>query len=172
MSTESFHLCRLFLPELEAEFASTRKIIEHLPESHGEFKPHEKSTPLSNLAGHLVGLVNTIIVTLTEPSYDFGISPLKRILFESRPQLLAEFNELADKAITALKNTSDESFSESWKLAYQGKTLFSNQRYTAYRMMGVNHMVHHRAQFGVYLRLLNHPVPSTFGPTADEPFKL
>lgn len=170
--TESFSLSRLLLPELEAEFASTRKTIEHLPDGHGEFKPHEKSSELRKLAGHMVGLVDTIRITLSESHYDFGATPPNRILYESRPQLLAEFNERADKAITALKATTDETFHQTWKLGYHGKTIFSGQRFLAYRMMGVNHMIHHRAQIGVYLRLLNHPVPSTFGPTADEPFKL
>jgi len=170
--TESFSLSHLLLPELIAEFANTRKTIEHLPDGHGDFKPHEKSTPLTHLAGHMVGLVNTIIVTLTEPLYDFGVTPPNRILFESRPQLLAEFHELTDKAVTALKHTTDDAFHKTWTLGYHGKQIFSGPRFLAYRLMGVNHMIHHRAQIGVYLRLLNHPVPGIFGPSADEPFKL
>jgi uncharacterized damage-inducible protein DinB len=170
--TESYSLSKLLLPELEAEFTSTGKTIEHLPDGHGEFKPHEKSTPLAHLAEHMVGLVDIILVTLKESHYDFGATPPNRLTYESRPQLLGEFHERTDKAITALKATTDEMFHQTWKLGYHGKQIFSGPRFLAYRMMGVNHMIHHRAQIGVYLRLLNLPVPSTFGPTADEPFKL
>ena len=170
--TESYSLARLLLPELEAELANTRKIIEHLPEGHADFKPHEKSSSLANLAGHMVGLLDLVTIALKESGYDFSVTPPRDLKFETKPQLLAEFNERADVALTALKSTTDENFHHTWTLAYHGKTIFSGPRYMAYRMMALNHIIHHRAQVGVYLRLLNHPVPGTFGPTADQPFKL
>ena len=166
------NLSSMLLPELNIELANTRKMIEYLPEGHGEFKPHAKSSSLAQLAGHMVGLVDTIFVTLTEPLYDFSVTPPKRLLFETREQLLAEFNTRADKTAAAMKSVTNEAFQQTCTLAYQGKELFSGPRFTAYRLMGINHMIHHRAQVGVYLRLLDQPVPSTFGPTADESFKI
>ena len=168
--TETTTLRNLLLPELEQEFASTRKMIDHLPDGHNEYKPHEKSFSLARLAGHMAELPSFIAMILTTPGYEIGSGVRDVLLLDTRPQLLAEFNERADKAITALKNTSDETLAQDWKLSFKTHTIFNGSRYNAYRNMGVNHLIHHRAQVGVYLRLLNHKVPGTYGPTADEPF--
>lgn len=170
MSVESHHFRDLLLPELEQELEKTRKMIHHLPEGHHDFKPHEKSFTYARLAGHTAELAGFMTMILTTPSFDIGSGARTPVVFESKQQILAAFNDLADKTISALKNTSDESFDQNWKLTYKEHTIFSGSRYNAYRQMGLNHMVHHRAQLGVYLRLLNAPVPATFGPSADEPF--
>ncbi len=167
--TETTTLRTLLLPELESEFSKTRKMIDHLPDGPLDFKPHEKSFPLARLAGHTAEMASFIATILTTPSFDPSASSYARLLYETKPQLLAEFNQRADDAITALKNTSDQTFEQNWKAAFKGHTFFDDTRYNAYRSLGVNHMVHHRGQLGVYLRLLNHKVPATFGPSADEP---
>lgn len=167
---ESFHLRDLLLPELESELAKTRRMLEAVPDGQNEFKPHEKSMLLSRLVGHTAELAGFASAILSGSGIDMGTpsDPRKILRMETKQQILAEFNEAADKAVTALKATTDESFNETWKLSRKGATIFSGSRYTAYRNMVVNHMIHHRAQLGVYLRLLNLPVPATFGPTADE----
>ncbi len=168
--TETTHLRKLLLPELEQEFDKTRKVIDHLPDGPLDFKPHEKSSTLARLAGHTAELAGFITLILTTPELQPGSPSRIRLVYETRPQLLADFNEQADTALAALKNTSDETFDQNWKLSFKGHDIFSGTRYNAYRAMGLNHMIHHRGQLGVYLRLLNAKVPATFGPSADEPF--
>lgn len=167
--TETTQLRGLLLPELEQEFEKTRKMIGYLPDGPLEFKPHEKSFTFARLAGHTAEMAGFIAAILTTPMLELTAGGLTPLIYESKAQLLAGFNELADGAVTALKNTSDETFEQHWKVAYKGKAIFEGTRYNAYRMMGVNHMVHHRAQLGVYVRLLGGKVPGTFGPSADEP---
>ena len=168
--SDSMRLAELLLPELEAELAKTRKVLERVPDGHNDFKSAEKSMPLTRLAGHTAEFAGFITVFLTTPSLDMGTpeDPRKILRMETRDKLLAEFDELAPKAIETLKATSDETFGETWTASRKGQPVFTGTRYAAYRNMLLNHMIHHRAQLGVYLRLLDIPVPSTFGPTADE----
>jgi uncharacterized damage-inducible protein DinB len=167
---ESYHLSTRLLPELTAELAKTRKVLEAVPDGHNDFKPHEKSMLLSRLAGHTAEFAGIVANILTTDSIDMGTptDPRKILRMETRQQLLADFNEGADKAITTVKQTTDEAFDAPWKLLRKGAAILSTTRYTAYRNIALNHMIHHRAQLGVYLRLLNLPVPGTFGPSADE----
>ena len=160
----------MLLPELEAEIGKTRKVLANVPDGQNDFKSHEKSMPLSRLAGHTAELAGFVGVILTHANVNAGgpDDPRKILRMETKEKLMADFEELAAKSIEALRNTSDESFAETYTHSRQGSTVFSGPRYQAYRMMALNHMIHHRAQLGVYLRLLNVPVPSTFGPTADD----
>jgi uncharacterized damage-inducible protein DinB len=89
--------------------------------------------------------------------------------FESAEQLVSALDENAAKTRNALQQTPDEAWSEPWQLLFGGKSLFEGSRFLAYREMFLNHLVHHRAQLGVYLRLSGQPVPSIYGPSADEP---
>lgn len=169
---ESFHLRDLLLPELESELEKTRRVLDAVPDGHNDFKPHEKSMPLTRLAGHTAEMAGFAALILSTPEIDMGTpaDPRKILRMETKATLLAEFDELADKAITALKQTTDEAFGQDWKLNRKGSNVFSGSRYSAYRNLSINHMLHHRAQLGVYLRLLDQKVPATFGPTADEPY--
>jgi uncharacterized damage-inducible protein DinB len=89
-------------------------------------------------------------------------------VFESAAQLVRAFDEGAAKVRSALANLPDEAWTENWTLSFQGKTLFTGSRFLAYRQMFINHLVHHRAQLGVYLRLNGEPVPAIYGPSADD----
>ncbi len=160
----------LLIPELESEFDKTRKVLRNVPDGNLPFKPHEKSMALSHLAGHVADLPVFITNILSTPSYDFGIDNRKPYHMETTQATVAQFEENADHALTALKHASDETLHQHWSLAYKGHGIFSGSRYKAYREMGLNHLIHHRAQLGVYLRLLNAHVPGTFGPSADEPW--
>ncbi len=167
---DTYQLSQRLLPELETELNKTRKLLTAVPDGHNDFKSHEKSMPLSRLAGHTAEFAGIINVILTHDSVDMGTpsDPRKILRMENKQSLLAEFNQLADTAVSALKGTSDQAFDQSFTLKRKGAPVFADTRYTAYRYLALNHMIHHRAQLGVYLRLLDVPVPGTFGPSADE----
>jgi uncharacterized damage-inducible protein DinB len=158
------------LPELESELGKTRKVLAAVPDGQNDFKPHEKSMLLNRLAGHTAELVGTAFYILTRPEINMGTpeDPRKILRMSTRDELLADFDELAANAIGALHNISDNALDEVFHLKRQGTAVFTGTRYAAYRNIALNHMIHHRAQLGVYLRLMNIPVPATFGPTADE----
>jgi uncharacterized damage-inducible protein DinB len=159
---------KLLLTEFDEEMKKTRTALERVPVDKKDFAPHPKSMPLGKLAPHLAQLAGFGVAVLTTPELDFSKSTYKPLPFESSEQLLSAFDEGVNKARTALKNTSDEAWEQSWKLSSQGKAIFSGTRFLAYRQMFLNHLVHHRAQLGVYLRLNEKAVPATYGPSADD----
>ncbi len=161
-------LTELLLPEFDAEMKTTRTMLERVPEDKKEFAPHPKSMRLDQLAPHVAELAGFGVTVLTTPELDFAKSTRTRVPFESAAQLVKAFDEGAAKARAALKNTSDEAWTQNWKLSFQGKPIFDGSRFLAYRQMFLNHLVHHRAQLGVYLRLNEKPLPSTYGPSADD----
>ena len=158
----------LLLSEFDAEVKSTRATLERVP-IKPDYKPHEKSMPLGKLAPHVADLASFGHTILTTPEFDFGTGPQRaRVPFESPEQLVKAFEEGAAKVREALQNTPDSAWTESWKLSFQGKPIFGGTRFLAYREMFLNHLVHHRAQLGVYLRLNDKPLPATYGPSADD----
>jgi hypothetical protein len=160
-------ISELLLSEFDAEVKNTRAMLERVP-MKADFKPHAKSMPLGKLAPHVAELAGFGVTILTTPELDFGKSTSTRLPFESPEQLVKAFEEGAAKVRTALKNTPDEAWTQNWKLSFQGKPIFSGSRFLAYREMFLNHLVHHRAQLGVYLRLNDKPLPATYGPSADD----
>jgi len=158
----------LLLPEFDEEVKKTRTTLERVPFDKKDFVPHPKSMPLSKLAPHVAQLAGFGLIILTTPELDFATGSIKQLPFESTAQLLSAFDEGAAKARAALQNTPDEAWTQPWKLSFQGKPIFEGSRFLAYRQMFLNHLVHHRAQLGVYLRLNNEPVPATYGPSADD----
>ena len=158
----------LLLPELDEELKKTRTTLERVPADKTDFAPHPKSAPLGKLAPHVAQLAGFGLTILTTPELDFSKSSTKPLKFESVPQLLKAFDEGAAQVRSALQATPDKAWTEPWKLSFQGKTIFEGQRFLAYREMFLNHLVHHRAQLGIYLRLTGQPVPATYGPSADD----
>ena len=158
----------LLLVEFDEEMKKTRTALKRVPEDKKDFAPHPKSMPLGRLAPHVAELAGFGVTVLTTPELDFSTGSYKPMAFESVAQLLQAFDEGAAKARTALQNTPDEAWTQNWKLSFQDKPLFSGSRFLAYRQMFLNHLVHHRAQLGVYLRLNEKPVPATYGPSADD----
>ena len=158
----------LLLSEFDEEVKKTRTMLERVPAEKGDFVPHPKSMPLARLAPHVAELAGFGLSVLTQPEVDFSQGSYKPTPFESPAQLLRVFDEGAAKVRGALSGMSDGAWSEPWKLSYQGKTLFEGTRFLAYRQMFLNHIVHHRAQLGVYLRLNGTPLPGTYGPSADD----
>jgi uncharacterized damage-inducible protein DinB len=157
----------LLLSEFDDEAKKTRALLERVP-IKADFKPHPKSMPLGKLAPHVAELAGFGYTILTTPELDFGAGARTRTPFESPEQLVKAFEEGAAKVRAALKNTPDSAWTEPWKLSFQGKPIFSGSRFLAYREMFLNHLVHHRAQLGVYLRLNDKPLPATYGPSADD----
>jgi uncharacterized damage-inducible protein DinB len=158
----------LLLPEFDTEMEKTRKTLERVPADKGDFAPHPKSTPLGKLAAHVAQLAGFGLTILTTSAFDFSTGSIKPVPFESPAQLVQALDEGAAKVRATLQAMPDEAWNENWKLSFQGKTIFEGQRFLAYREMFLNHLVHHRAQLGVYLRLTDKPVPATYGPSADD----
>ncbi len=158
----------LLLPELDEEMKKTRTALERVPADKKDFAPHAKSMPLGKLAPHIAQLASFGVIILTTPELDFSKGSITPVPFESAAQLVRVFDEGTAKVRATLQATKDEAWKENWKLSFQGKTIFEGSRFLAYREMFLNHLVHHRAQLGVYLRLNDKPVPATYGPSADD----
>ena len=158
----------LLLSEFDEEIKKTRTMLERVPEDKKDFAPHPKSMPLNKLAPHVAQLAGFGLSILTTPELDFAKSTMKPLPFQSAAQLVSALDEGAAKVRAALQNTPDEAWTQPWKLSFGDKPIFSGTRFLAYRQMFLNHIVHHRAQLGVYLRMNETAVPATYGPSADD----
>jgi len=158
----------LLLIEFDAEMKKTRTALERVPADEKDFAPHAKSMPMGKLAPHVAQLAGFGVSVLTTPELDFSKNRIAPLPFESSAQLVKAFDEGAAQARAALHATPDSAWKENWKLSFQDKTIFEGSRFLAYRQMFLNHLVHHRAQLGVYLRLTEQLVPATYGPSADD----
>jgi uncharacterized damage-inducible protein DinB len=164
-------LSETLLLEFDAEMASTRRTLERIPEDKLTWKPHEKSMLLGRLAGHLAELPGFGVAILTTDKLDFSTSrpaDFKPLVAESQKHVLEIFDKKVAEVRPAIAKTSDAQWGENWTLSMGEKKIFSGTRYSAARRMLMNHIIHHRAQLGVYLRLSGVPVPSIYGPSADE----
>jgi uncharacterized damage-inducible protein DinB len=161
-------ISEFLLPELDEEIKKTRTMLERVPANKGDYAPHPKSMPLGKLAPHVAQLAEFGLTILTTPELDFAKGTIKPLPFESAAQLVQAFDEGAAKVRAALEATPDSAWKDHWKLSFGGKTIFEGTRFLAYREMFLNHVVHHRAQLGVYLRLNDTPLPATYGPSADD----
>ena len=160
-------LSELLLTEFDQEMAKTRVSLARVP-PQPTYAPHAKSMPLGKLAVHLTRLAGFGAAILTTPEIDFLAMPIPRLRYESSEQLLGVFDQNAAASRRALAATEDSAWGEPWRLRAEERVLLEGTRFQAYRSLYVNHIIHHRAQLGVYLRLLGVAVPSTYGPSADE----
>jgi uncharacterized damage-inducible protein DinB len=160
-------ISELLVSEFDEEMKKTRIMLERVP-AKPDFAPHPKSMPLGRLAPHVAELAGFGVAVMTTPELDFSQRSYTPLAFESAEQLVRVFDEGSAKARSALLMMRDDSWTEPWKLSFRGRALFEGQRFLAYRQMFLNHLVHHRAQLGVYLRLNERPVPATYGPSADD----
>lgn len=158
----------LLLVEFNEEVSKTRKTLERVPEDKRAFVPHSKSMPLDRLAALVAQLPEFGVILLTTPELDFGQGKFTPLKFESAPQLVRAFDEGSAQLRSALRNTQESAWTEPWKLSMKGTVLFQGSRFLGYRQMFLNHLVHHRAQLGVYLRMNAIQVPAIYGPSADE----
>jgi uncharacterized damage-inducible protein DinB len=164
-------LSKALLPEFDHEMANTRKVLERIPEDRFGWKPHEKSPTLAWLATHLAVLPSWTVGTIELESLDAapvdGPNPLAQEA-TSRQEVLDLFDRNVAAARAALEGASDEHLRQPWTLLAGGRTVFTLPRIATLRSFILSHMIHHRAQLGLYLRLNDVPVPAIYGPSADE----
>lgn len=159
------------LPEFDHEMALTRKMLERVPDASFDYAPHEKSYPLGRLAGHIAVIPHWLTTTLEETEFDVDPvdgEPWQPPVPASRDEVLEFFDQGRERAREALAAASDEQMMALWTLENHGETVFEMPRVAVIRGMVMNHMIHHRAQLGLYYRLLDLPVPAIYGPSADE----
>jgi uncharacterized damage-inducible protein DinB len=159
---------QLIIGDVANELASTRRILERLPEEHMAWRPHEKSMTLGGLATHLINLLNWQIAIFQYPEFDISTVPLRRDALEKRADVLEEFDANVGKLDKLIGECDENTLGEAWTLRHGDHIILREPRAIAFRTFGLSHMVHHRAQLGVYLRLLNIPVPGFYGPSADK----
>lgn len=159
------------LPEFDQEMQMTRKLLACVPDDRPDYKPHAKSMPLNRLAGHVAELptwaTNTIkleVLDLT-PASGEGFKPF---FMNSTEGLLEAFDKNVAEAREAIAGASDEDLSKIWSLVYKGQTVLQMPRAAVLRTVVMNHLIHHRAQLGVYLRMNDIAIPGMYGPSADE----
>jgi uncharacterized damage-inducible protein DinB len=155
------------LPEFDQEMATTRKLLERVPSDKGPWKPHPKSFPLGHLAQLVATMPGWVTKTLRDTEIDLATSP--GYSFETTETLLGEFDRHVREAREALASARDTDFAVLWSLKHGARVLFTAPRGVVVRQ-NVNHLIHHRGQLSVYLRLNDVPLPSIYGPTADEPW--
>ena len=159
------------LPEFDQEMQNTRKTLERVPEDKWNWKPHDKSGTVGWLAGHIATLPGWTTMTINTEQLDYapvGGASYQPPKIENRKDLLAVFDKESAEARAALAAVSDQELMKGWTLLAGGKTIFTMPRIACIRGFVMNHLIHHRAQLGVYFRLLNMPVPGLYGPSADE----
>jgi uncharacterized damage-inducible protein DinB len=161
-------ICEAVLPEFDQEMSNTRKTLERIPEDKLSWKPHDKSMTLGRLAGHIVELVGWANTSITTDSLNVTIDKYQPVVATSRQQILELFDKSVKESRAAIAGATDEHMMQPWTLAFNGQTVFTMPRAAVLRMSCFNHIIHHRAQLGVYLRLNNVPVPALYGPSADE----
>jgi len=159
-------LSESLVAELTHEASSTRKMFERLPEQSLTWKPHSKSRSLGEIAEHIAGLPGVFIGSLDQDEFDR--LTLQPQLPGRVSDLVKTFDRGVTKAFDVLQQLSDEQMMASWRYRYGERIIFEMPRLAVIRAMGINHLIHHRGQLSVYLRLLDVPVPSVYGPTADE----
>jgi uncharacterized damage-inducible protein DinB len=155
------------LAEFDHEMGTTRKLLERIPDAQLAWKPHEKSMTLGGLGTHLANLPHWGGMILDDPSFDLESVPAHVVERCSRAEILAAFDK-ATKDTRAKMHKTDAEYFGPWALKRGGHEMFSMPRVAAFRSFVINHIVHHRGQLSVYLRLNNVPVPAIYGPTADE----
>ncbi|MFC4807858.1 DinB family protein [Paenibacillus sp. GCM10023250] len=158
----------LIIGDVRHELANTRRILERLPEEQLDWRPHAKSMTLGGLTTHLINLLNWQVAILERPDFDLATVPRRREALTRTADVLAEFDANAAKLEQLLAASDQQSLGEEWTLRSGDRLIMSQPRALALRTVGISHMVHHRAQLGVYLRLLDLPVPGFYGPSADE----
>lgn len=161
------------LPELDQELASTRQLLALVPEVKTGYRPHAKSWTLGELSLHLANLLSWLPGTLTQTELDLappGGPAWKPPTFESAAANLALFDRNAKAARAALAEASDADLAVPWTLKKAGQALFTMPRAACVRSFVMNHLIHHRGQLTVYLRMCDVPLPSVYGPTADVAF--
>src|SRR5581483_4032808 len=162
-------IAELLQPEFDQEMASTRKVLERVPNDKFAWKPHDKSFSMGNLASHIVNMITWTVDTMNKPEFDLSTVSMEEMnkAAKDRDELLAWFDTNVSAARASL-NKPDSAYFVPWTLRNGQQVFFTMPRYNCVRSFCLNHIVHHRAQLLVYLRINNVPIPGLYGPSADE----
>jgi len=155
------------LTEFDAEMASTRKLLERVPEAKSDWKPHEKSKSLGDLATHVANLLSFLPLIAKHDEFD-AMNFQRPPKFSTTAKLLELFDEKVKAGREALAGIPDSLMPQTWSLKRGGQTFISRPRAAVIRGLTMSHHIHHRGQLTVYLRMLDVPLPGMYGPTADE----
>lgn len=163
-------ISEVLLLDFDAEVSNTRRTLERVPEDKADWVPHEKSMKLGKLAMHCATILQFGQYIIDDPDMDMAAPRHQHMSleFKSREECLKALDETSARCRAAIANASDEHMSAHWKFSFGEQVISNDPRYFAYRYMCFNHLIHHTAQLGVYLRLLGVPVPALYGPSADE----
>lgn len=167
-AVSSSSIAAAFIAEIEQEAATTRKCIERIPAEKFDWKPHEKSMSFGKLASHVAEMFGWTPPTMEQPELDFAKMDYKPFEPKTTEDLVEYLDKNVAEAIETLRNSPDERFAEEWTMRNGEKIYFTMPKFTCMRSFVINHIVHHRGQLTVYLRLNDIPVPSIYGPSADE----
>ncbi len=157
------------LMEMSQEAATTRRLLERVPAQHLTWKPHEKSMTMGRLATHIVEIPGWVSTILDTDGFDVGSSNYTPQTAGSVAELLSMFDKNVPLAEAAIRRQTLDRLSTMWRITKQGQVLLEMPRMGVIRTLLLNHLIHHRGQLSVYLRLNNVPLPSIYGPTADTP---
>jgi len=156
------------IAELKYESDLTRKMLERVPVENGSWKPHDKSMTLGRLATHVAEIPHWISRIITVDDWDFAERGFSSPVAATKQELMKTFHDKLQQAIADLETMSDEDFNKTWIVRRGDQMRREMPKKVAVRGWGFSHLVHHRGQLSVYLRLLNVPVPGMYGPSADE----
>ena len=157
------------LPEFDREMGLTRRVLERVPDGQFDWKPHPTSMTLGRLAEHLTEMPQWATVTMTQDGIEMTTErPADYVRPATRAAVLAQFDKYLKEGRGSLVNKTDAEFNAPWKLKAGGKEVFTMPKAAVMRNFVMNHMIHHRGQCLVYLRMLGVPVPSIYGPSGDE----
>jgi uncharacterized damage-inducible protein DinB len=159
-------LIKMFLKELEQESITTRKMLQRIPDDKYDWQPHTKSMTIRRLATHVAELPSWISMTLNTSELDFAKSAYKPQVINTTSELVSYFEKVLEDGKSSLMNAREEQLSDIWTLR-NGDTILSSDPKSEVLRMVYCQIVHHRAQLGVYLRLLDIPIPGSYGPSAD-----
>jgi uncharacterized damage-inducible protein DinB len=157
------------LAELTHEAATTRRLLERLPQDRFAWTPHEKSMPLGRLATHIAEIPGWVASIVNQDEFDIGASGYVPVTANTGAEVLAMFDRHIAQAMSTFKTQTNERLLATWRLKKNGKVVVEMPRLGVIRSLLLNHLIHHRGQLSVYLRLQNVPIPSIYGPSADEP---
>ena len=157
------------LPEFDREMAVTRKVLERVDEARFGWQPHERSMSLGRLARHVADVPQWGRTILDDPEFDVADGAPAEPAHKTHADLLAGFDELVLAVRARLAAKSDAELTSTWTLKRNGRELFGMPRAAAWRTLILSHLIHHRGQLSVYLRLTGSKVPGIYGPSADEP---
>lgn len=161
-------LSEFLLPEFKEEMASTRRMLAASWAAHGSYKPHEKAMGLQALANHIADIPTWVGITFLYPELDFATAKFDRKVYDNAEDLVAAFDKNVAEAEACLTQTSNETMNEGWTMRSGDAIYFTMPKIAVYRTWVMNHLIHHRAQMGTYLRALGEKVPGMYGPTADD----